>query len=97
MSPILLEIGSIKIYWYSITMFLGILIGGILVIKEAKKFKMSEKFIYDLFFYIIPIALLGARLYYIIFNWDYYGNNLSSMLKVREGGLAIHGGVMAGL
>lgn len=97
MNPILFEIGPIKIYWYSITMLLGILIGGSLVVKEAKKFKISENFIYNLFFYIIPIALLGARLYYVIFNWNYYGNNLTSIFKVWEGGLAIHGGIIAGL
>lgn len=97
MNPILLELGPIKIYWYSITMLIGILIGGTLVVKEAKKFKISENFIYNLFFYIIPIALLGARLYYVIFNWYYYSNNLTSIFKVWEGGLAIHGGIIAGL
>jgi len=96
-NPIFLEIGVIKIYWYSITMFIGILLGGSLVIKEAKKFKISENFMYNLFFYIIPISLLGARIYYVIFNWDYYGNNLTSIFKVWEGGLAIHGAIIAGL
>lgn len=97
MNPVLLKIGNIKIYWYSITMFLGILIGGILVLKEAKKHRISENFIYNLFFYIIPIALIGARLYYVIFNWNYYSQNLTSIFKVWEGGLAIHGGIIAGL
>ena len=97
MNPILFEIGNIKIYWYSITMFLGILIGGQLVLKEAKKHHISENFIYNLFFYIIPISLIGARLYYVIFNWNYYGQNLTDIFKVWEGGLAIHGGIIAGL
>lgn len=97
MNPILFEIGNIRIYWYSITMFLGILIGGLLVVKESKKHKISENFIYNLFFYLIPIALIGARLYYVIFNWDYYSQNLVSIFKVWEGGLAIHGGIIAGL
>jgi len=96
-NPILFEIGNIKIYWYSVTMFLGILIGGILVLKEAKKHNISENFIYNLFFYTIPISLIGARLYYVIFNWNYYGQNLSDIIKVWEGGLAIHGGIIAGL
>lgn len=97
MNPILFEIGSIKIYWYSITMFLGILIGGILVVRETKKHKISKNFIYNLFFYMIPIALIGARLYYVIFNWNYYSRDLVSIFKVWEGGLAIHGGIIAGL
>ena len=97
MNPVLFEIGSIKIYWYSITMFLGILIGGIFILKEAKRHKISENFMYNLFFYTIPIALIGARLYYVIFDWNYYGQNLTSIFKVWEGGLAIHGGIIAGL
>ena len=97
MNPILLEIGSIKIYWYSITMFLGILIGGFLVYKEAIKHKIKEEFITDLFFYLIPISLIGARIYYVIFNLDYYLLNPINILKVWEGGLAIHGGIIAGL
>ena len=97
MNPIFLEIGSIKINWYSITMFLGILIGGFIVYKEALKHKIKEEFITDLFFYLIPIALVGARIYYVIFNLDYYLLNPINIYKVWEGGLAIHGGIIAGL
>lgn len=97
MNPIFLEFGSIKIYWYSITMFMAILIGGSLVLKEAKKFKIPENFMVNLFFYMIPIALIGARLYYVLFNLDFYLQDPISIFKVWEGGLAIHGGMIAGL
>ncbi len=97
MEAVLLDLGIIKIYWYSVFIFFGILFGGNLVLKEAKKWGISEEFINNLFFLTIPIALLGARLYFVAFNWDYYSNNISEIFKVWEGGLAIHGGILFGL
>lgn len=97
MNPILIEIAGIKIYWYSLFIFLALLIGGIIVLKEAKKFKVPENFMINLFFYTIPISIIGARAYYVLFNLEYYMQDPISMLKIWEGGLAIHGGIIAGL
>ena len=97
MSSIFLDLGFIQIYWYSFIIFIAFLIGGILAIKEAKKWKIEEEYMINLAFYLIPISLIGARLYYVLFNLDYYSNNLIDIIKVWEGGLAIHGGVIAGL
>lgn len=97
MNPIFLEIGSIQIYWYSIFILIAFVIGGYLAFKEAKRFNISNEFMTNLFFYMIPIVLIGARLYYVVFNLDYYLANPIDILKVWEGGLAIHGGLIAGL
>ncbi|MEG0909724.1 MAG: prolipoprotein diacylglyceryl transferase [Bacilli bacterium] len=97
MNPILLDIGFIKIYWYSFFIFLALLIGGNIVLKETKKFDIPENFTLNLFFWLIPISLIGARLYYVIFNFSYYSQNLIDIFKIWEGGLAIHGGLLAGL
>lgn len=97
MNPIMFEFGDIKIYWYSFIIFIAMLVGGYLTLREAKKHKVPENFMVNLFFYTIPIALIGARLYYVLFNWDYYMQDPISILKVWEGGLAIHGGLLAGL
>lgn len=97
MSAILLDLGFIKIYWYSALIFLALLIGGWLIISEAKRFKISEEFITNLFFFAIPIAIVGARIYYVIFNWSYYSSHIIEIFKVWEGGLAIHGGMLFGL
>lgn len=97
MNPILLDLGVIKIYWYSAMIFLGLLIGGWLILKEAERFNISEDFIVNLFFFTIPIAVIGARLYYVLFNWDYYSVNMSEIFMIWEGGLAIHGGMLFGL
>ena len=97
MNPILVDLGFIQIYWYSVMLFVGFLLGGYLLLKEARRFGIPDEFIINMFFYTIPIAIIGARLYYVIFSWDMYKDNLIDIFKVWEGGLAIHGGVLFGL
>lgn len=97
MDAIFLDLGIIQIYWYSLLIFIAFLIGGTLAIKEAKRFKIEEEFMINLFFYLVPIVIIGARLYFVLFHLDYYSNNISDIFKIWEGGLAIHGGVIAGL
>ena len=96
MNPILLEIGTIKIYWYSIMILTGVIIGCHMVIKESKRFNIPKEKISDMLFYTMIFGILGARVYYVIFNLDYYVNNPLDILKIWEGGLAIHGGIIAG-
>ena len=97
MSRVFLDLGIIKIYWYSLMLFIAFLIGGMLALRESRKWKISEDFMINLFFYTIPISLIGARIYYVLFNFDYYQTSPLSIIKVWEGGLAIHGGIIAGL
>lgn len=97
MNPILIEIGNIKIYWYSVMILLGVLTGSYLVLRESKRFNISKTKISDMIFYTIIFGIIGARLYYVIFNFDYYINNPIDIIKVWEGGLAIHGGIIAGV
>jgi len=97
MNPIFLDLGIIQIYWYSIFIFLAFLLGGSLALRESKKWKIPESFMINLFFYLIPIALIGARLYYVLFNLNYYLTEPINIIKVWEGGLAVHGGIIAAL
>ena len=97
MNPILIQIGNLKIYWYSIMILLGVIIGCYIVIKESKKYNISKEKMSDILFYTIIFGIIGARLYYVIFNLDYYLNNPVDIIKVWEGGLAIHGGIIAGI
>lgn len=96
MEPII-DLGIISIHWYSILLFIAILIGSNLAIKEAKKHGFEEDFMVNLLFLTVIIGIVGARIYYVIFNFDYYQNNLLEIFKVWNGGLAIHGGIIAGL
>ncbi len=97
MNPLALDFGFIKIYWYSILIVIAFIIGIILLYREAKKFNVPENFITNLLIGLIPIVLIGARLYFCIFHFDYYSQNILEIFKVWEGGLAIHGGIIAGL
>ena len=97
MNPIFLDLGIIQIYWYTVILFVAFLLGGTIALNKAKKEDIDNEFMINFFFYLIPIVIVGARLYYVLFNLDYYANNVIEILKVWEGGLAIHGGVIAGL
>ena len=97
MDRVFISIGKINIYWYSILIVLGILIGMYFSLKEAKKNGLTKDYLYDLIFYIIPIAIVGARLYYVIFNFKEFKYNILDIFKVWEGGLAIYGAVIASI
>ena len=97
MNPVLIDLGIITIKWYSVFIFFALIIGGGYVIHESKKFKISEDDVINLAFWLIPFALIGARLYYVLFNWDYYSINKMEIIEVWNGGLAIHGALIVGL
>lgn len=97
MNPILLNIGPIQIYWYSFLLFIGFSSGALLTYKEAIKQGLEKDKILDLFFYIVVFSLLGARIYYVLFNLNEYMLNPIDVLKVWEGGMAIHGGIIGGI
>lgn len=94
MNPVAVEIFGIKIMWYGILIASGVIIGSIIAINEAKKRGYSEDTIINLLLVSVPVALIGARLYYVIFSWDLYRDNPISALNFRQGGLAIHGGLI---
>ena len=96
MNPILLSFGPIQIHWYSFFIALGLLIGGYMVLKETKKHGILEDNMIDFFFVLLPISFVGARLYFVVFHLDYYLTYPIDIIKVWEGGLAIHGGIIAG-
>lgn len=94
MNRVLLDLGFIQIYWYSITMFLGVLTGVLVAYMEVKRQKIDIKKFQDMAFYVIVFGFLGARLYYVLFNLDYYLNDVKEIFMVWHGGLAIHGGII---
>ena len=97
MNKVFISILGFDIYWYAILILIGILIGIFLVGKEAKRISFGYSFMNDLSFYIIPISLIGARLYYVIFNYSIFKGDFLSIFKIWEGGLAIYGGIIAGI
>ena len=97
MNPVAFELFGIKVMWYGILISIGVIIGAILAMREAERLGIGEDILIDLLLYAIPISLVGARAYYVIFTWDYYKNNLTEIFNFRRGGLAIHGAIMAAI
>ena len=97
MNPVIINLGIIEIRWYSVLILLGFILGYYLVINRCKQENIDKTLISDLCFYLIIVSILGARIYYCIFEWKYYINNPIDIIKIWEGGLAIHGGVIAGI
>jgi phosphatidylglycerol:prolipoprotein diacylglycerol transferase len=96
MNRVLLDLGFIQIYWYSVCIIIGMMIGMYLVYTEAARKKISENLITNLIFYTVIISIIGARLYYVIFKWDYYSKNIFEIFEIWNGGLAIHGAIIFG-
>jgi len=99
MHPILLQIGPVTVRYYGLMYVIAIALGFYLVSKEIrrKELELTTDNLLDLLLWTIPTAIIGARLYYVVFHWDYYGTRLLDIFKLWQGGLAIHGGVLAGI
>ena len=83
------------IAYYGIIIGLGILAGIFIAAAEAKHTGQNPENYYDLAIYAVIFSILGARIYYVAFSWDMYKDNLKSIFNIRQGGLAIYGGVIA--
>ena len=98
MNPVAFKLFGFEVYWYSLMILSAFVLVFFLVKYELKKHRdIDNDTIYDYFFYLIPIAILGARIYYVIFEWNLYKNNVVEALKIWNGGLAIHGGLIASI
>lgn len=97
MDRVAFSIFGIDVMWYGILMAIGMILGTLLALKEAKRVGIKEDDVLDLAIFAIPIGLLSARLYYVIFNWEYYSQNVSQILNFRAGGMAIHGALIGGI
>lgn len=97
MNRVAIDLGFIQIYWYSITMLTGVIVGSVLAYFEIKKHRIDKEDFFNMVFYAIIFGLLGARLYYVLFNLNYYLSNPSEILAVWNGGMAIHGAIIGAL
>lgn len=92
--PVLFTVFGIDIMWYGALIGTGFVLAIIISYLRAPRFGIDSDFILTLTIWIIPSALVGARLYYVIFSWDIYKDDLLRILDIRNGGLAIHGGLI---
>ena len=91
-----INIGSITINLYSLCILFGVIIAYIVIMKEAKRKQIDNDIMFNIIFYGILAGIIGARLYYVIFNFEYYRYHLDEIIKIWHGGLAIHGGIIGG-
>lgn len=97
MNPYVFETSFLSLRWYTLFILIGVVLGLLLVKSEGKRFEINSEFLFNLCFWVIIMGIIGARIYYVIFNFNLYKNDISSIFKIWEGGLAIHGGIIAGL
>ena len=83
--------------WYGILIACGILMAILVSSKEARRLGYQEGQVTDICLFAIPLGIVGARLYYVAFNWSQYAGYLREIINIRGGGLAIHGGILAGI
>ena len=95
-NPIAFEIGGLQVRWYGIIIAFGIYLATTLADREATRKGYRKDFIIDLVFWAVPLGFVGARLYYILFEWQYYLANPAEIIQIWHGGIAIYGGVIAG-
>jgi phosphatidylglycerol:prolipoprotein diacylglycerol transferase len=93
---IAIQIGPFAIRWYGILMAVAIILGLWLAHRQARQERLPADDLISAAQWAILAGLVGARLYEVVFNWDYYGQHLEKILAVWEGGLAIHGGLIVG-
>ncbi|UXH43498.1 prolipoprotein diacylglyceryl transferase [Rossellomorea vietnamensis] len=93
--PIAISLGPIQVHWYGVIIGLGIALGLYLVIRESKRLGLHPDTFIDLLVWAIPIAIICARIYYVAFEWDeYYADHPGDIIKVWNGGIAIHGALI---
>ena len=97
MDRVALDLGFIQIYWYSIFIFVALLVACAVIYKEAKKRGIDEEVLINLTFSTVIFGIIGARLYYVLFNLPYYSKHIIEIFEIWNGGLAIHGGIIFGL
>lgn len=96
MNPVALQLGPISIRWYAICIVSGLILAVYLSMKEAPRKKINPDDIIDFILIAFPLSIVGARLYYVIFEWGYYSQHLGEIFAIWNGGIAIYGGLLTG-
>ena len=90
-----IDVFGFEIAFYGMIIGFGVMAGILMAAREAKVTGQDPEIYYDLALYAVVLSVIGARIYYVIFSWDQYKNDLASIFNIRQGGLAIYGGVIA--
>lgn len=95
-SSVLIDFGLLQIHWYGFLIASSVLIGFFIAVKLFKRYGLKSDELYNLGFYLIIFSILGARLWHVLSELDYYSSAPLDIFKIWQGGLAIHGAILAG-
>ena len=93
--PVVFTIFGIDVRWYAVLICAGILLAGFIGMRRAPSHGISQDDALDIILVSVPVGIVGARLWYVLFNWEYY-HSFFDVINIRAGGLAIHGGLIFG-
>lgn len=97
LNSVAFTIFGVSVYWYGLIITSGIILGTLLACWIAKKEKLDPNLFMDFALYDILFALIGARVYFVIFSWSYYSEHPLEIFNIRQGGLAIYGGIIVSI
>ncbi|MCA9766255.1 MAG: prolipoprotein diacylglyceryl transferase [Carnobacterium sp.] len=95
-NPIAFSLGPLEVHWYGVIIALAIFVAIFLSMREGKQRGIEGDHIVDMTLWALPIAFIGARLYYVVFELEYYLQNPGEIIAIWNGGIAIYGGLIAG-
>lgn len=97
LNPIAFNLGPIEVHWYGIIIACGVMLAVYLAVREAPKRGIKPDNIYDMILWALPVALICARLYYVVFQWSYYKDNPGQIVQIWDGGIAIYGSLIGAM
>lgn len=95
-SRVAFSLFGVPVYWYGLLIAIAIILSLFLASRQADKFGLKSDDILDIYIFLIPAMIVFARIYYVVFEWDYYSADWRRVFNTREGGLAFYGGVIGG-
>lgn len=96
-SRVAFSIGPLTVYWYGIILVFGMGMALLYCTRRSRDFGIHPDRVSDVILYAIVAGLIGARIYYVLFSWDYYSQHPAEIFRIWEGGIAIYGGILGGL
>lgn len=96
-NPVAFGLGSLNVKWYGVIMALAIIMAVSMAIVEGQKRQIASDDFIDLLLWAVPLGYIGARIYYVVFEWNYYVQHPDQIIAIWNGGIAIYGGLLFGL
>ncbi len=95
-NPVAFTILGLDIMWYGVIIAAAMVLAVIIVYKRAPIHDIPSEKTLDFILIAVPMGVIGARLYYVVFDWSFYAGDIHKIINIRQGGLAIHGGLIFG-